>query len=63
MADSEEACLTGPGSNRTQAEAVADVLRDANSDLAPRTDIEHAVAPLATRASLYPTSDSRPEPL
>ena len=45
--------LVDAGFDRTQAEAVDDVLRDANSDLATRTDIEHAVAPLATRASLY----------
>lgn len=45
--------LVDTGFDRAQAEAVADVLRGANSDLATRADIERAVAPLATRASLY----------
>ena len=45
--------LVSAGFDRPQAEAVADALREANRDSVTRDDLERAVAPLATRASLY----------
>ena len=45
--------LVSAGFDRQQAEAVADALREANRDLVTKDDLERAVAPLATRASLY----------
>ncbi len=45
--------LVSAGFDRPQAEAVADALREANRDSVTKDDLERAVAPLATRASLY----------
>ena len=41
------------GFDRQRAEAVADALQAANRDLVTKDDLDRAVAPLATRASLY----------
>lgn len=41
------------GFDRQSAEAVADALQAANRDLVTKDDLDRAVAPLATRASLY----------
>ena len=45
--------LIAAGFDRQQAEAAADALREANRGLVTKDDLEGAVAPLTTRASLY----------
>ena len=45
--------LVAAGFDRQRAEAVADALHAANRDLVTKDDLDRAVAPLATRASLY----------
>ena len=45
--------LVAAGFDRQRAEAVADALQAANRDLVTKDDLDRAVAPLATRASLY----------
>ena len=45
--------LVAAGFDQQQVEALEDVFREANRDLVTREDLERAVAPLPTRASLY----------
>ena len=45
--------LVAAGIDRQRAEAVADALQTVNRDLVTKDDLDRAVAPLSTRASLY----------